>query len=108
VLKEVVEGKRPLGLILLLFLKSKKELLTGKNGSNKLKQRKYFKTSSTNKGIKDPLKKRNLIAARKSLRLLLNESGQEELAAWIKSYTAKNEYAFGSNYILNLMITYIQ
>jgi hypothetical protein len=31
------------------------------------------------------------------LRLLLNESGQEELAAWIKSYTAKNEYAFGSN-----------
>jgi hypothetical protein len=41
------------------------------------------------------LKKEILIAARKSL--LLNESGQEELAAWIKSYTAKNEYAFGSN-----------
>jgi hypothetical protein len=52
------------------------------------------------------LKKEILIAARKSL--LLNESGQEELAAWIKSYTAKNEYAFAVIYILNLMITYIQ
>jgi hypothetical protein len=29
---------------------------------------KYFKANSTNKGIKDPLKKEILIAARKSLR----------------------------------------
>ena len=49
------------------------------------------------KGIKDPLKKEILIAARKSLRLLLNESGQAEVAAWIKNYIAKNEYSFGSN-----------
>ena len=49
------------------------------------------------KGIKDPLKKEILIAARKSLRLLLNESGQEEVATWIKNYIAKNEYSFGSN-----------
>ena len=49
------------------------------------------------KGIKDPLKKEILIAARKSLRLLLNESGQAEVATWIKNYIAKNEYSFGSN-----------
>ena len=49
------------------------------------------------KGTKDPLKKEILIAARKSLRLLINENGQEELATWIKNYTIKNEYSFGSN-----------
>jgi hypothetical protein len=74
---------------------------TSSNKENILKQVAQIK------GIKDPLKKRNLIAARKSLRLLLNESGQEELAAWIKSYTAKR-IRMAVIYILNLMITYIQ
>lgn len=44
--------------------------------------------------IKDPLKKEILVTARKSLRLLINEEGQNELAQWITKYTDKTQQKF--------------
>ncbi|MEZ7515489.1 alpha-ketoacid dehydrogenase subunit alpha/beta [Flavobacterium frigidarium] len=49
------------------------------------------------KGTKDPLKKELLITARKSLRLLLNENGQAELAQWITEYIKKTQPNFSSH-----------
>ncbi|NRT12626.1 thiamine pyrophosphate-dependent enzyme [Flavobacterium sp. 14A] len=49
------------------------------------------------KGTKDPLKKEILITARKSLRLLMNENGQTELAQWITAYIAKTQPNFSSH-----------
>jgi len=49
------------------------------------------------KGTKDPLKKELLITARKSLRLLLNENGQAELAQWITEYIEKTQPNFSSH-----------
>ena len=49
------------------------------------------------KGTKDPLKKELLITARKSLRLLLNENGQAELAQWITAYIEKTQPNFSSH-----------
>ena len=49
------------------------------------------------KATKDPLKKEILITARKSLRLLMNENGQTELAQWITAYIAKTQPNFSSH-----------
>jgi pyruvate/2-oxoglutarate/acetoin dehydrogenase E1 component/TPP-dependent pyruvate/acetoin dehydrogenase alpha subunit len=49
------------------------------------------------KNIKDPLKKEILGTARKVLRLVINESGQAEVAQWIQSYTAVTQHKFSSH-----------
>ena len=49
------------------------------------------------KAIKNPLKKEILIAARKSLRLLINQKGHAELAQWISAYINKTQPKFSSN-----------
>ncbi len=49
------------------------------------------------KATKDPLKKEILITARKSLRFLMNENGQTELAQWITAYIAKTQPNFSSH-----------
>lgn len=98
--KEVVEGKKAAWTNFIKpILEEQKEVISllEKVAQTSTNKETILKHIAQIKGIKDPLKKEILIAARKSLRLLLNESGQEELAAWIKSYTIKNEYAFGSN-----------
>ena len=46
---------------------------------------------------KTPLKKEILVAARKTLRLVLSENGREELSKWIISYTDKTQKNFSSN-----------
>jgi len=46
---------------------------------------------------KTPLKKEILIAARKILRLVINEKGKAELSSWITSYTNKTQQRFSSN-----------
>ncbi|MFV5692167.1 thiamine pyrophosphate-dependent enzyme [Flavobacterium sp. LT1R49] len=47
--------------------------------------------------IKSPLKKEILVTARKVLRLIMNETGKEELSLWITSYTNKTQEKFSSN-----------
>lgn len=47
--------------------------------------------------IKSPLKKEILVTARKVLRLIMNETGKEELSLWITSYTNKTQQKFSSN-----------
>lgn len=49
------------------------------------------------KNIKDPLKKEILGTARKVLRLVINESGQAEVAQWIQNYTAVTQHKFSSH-----------
>ncbi|MCZ8229179.1 alpha-ketoacid dehydrogenase subunit alpha/beta [Flavobacterium sp.] len=49
------------------------------------------------KAIKNPLKKEILIAARKSLRLVINQNGHHELAQWISNYIAITQPKFSSN-----------
>lgn len=49
------------------------------------------------KAIKNPLKKEILIAARKSLRSLINQNGHIELGQWITSYIHKTQPSFSSN-----------
>jgi pyruvate/2-oxoglutarate/acetoin dehydrogenase E1 component len=53
--------------------------------------------SATLNGIKDPIRKEILVAARKTLRLVLNESGKGELSNWIRSYTANGQERFSSH-----------
>ncbi|MFV5695376.1 thiamine pyrophosphate-dependent enzyme [Flavobacterium sp. LB3P122] len=47
--------------------------------------------------IKSPLKKEILVTARKVLRLIMNETGKDELSLWITSYTNKTQEKFSSN-----------
>ncbi|OAZ05079.1 thiamine pyrophosphate-dependent enzyme [Flavobacterium succinicans] len=49
------------------------------------------------KAIKNPLKKEILIAARKSLRLVINQNGHHELAQWISNYIGITQPKFSSN-----------
>lgn len=49
------------------------------------------------KAIKNPLKKEILIAARKSLRLVINQNGHNELAQWISNYIGITQPKFSSN-----------
>ncbi|MDG2433582.1 transketolase C-terminal domain-containing protein, partial [Flavobacterium sp.] len=98
--KEVVEGKKAAWANFIApIVEEQKEViaLLEKVAQTSTNKEGILKQVAQIKGIKDPLKKEILIAARKSLRLLVNEAGQEELALWIKKYTAKNEYSFGSN-----------
>ncbi|HAH54320.1 MAG TPA: transketolase [Flavobacterium sp.] len=54
-----------------------------------------FKTNLSN--IKSPLKKEILSTARKVLRLVINENGQEELSSWITKYFEINQPKFSNN-----------
>jgi len=55
------------------------------------------KLVSNLKTIKSPLKKEILSAARKALRLVINENGQAELANWITKYSEVNQLKFSNN-----------
>ncbi len=49
------------------------------------------------KSIKEPIRKDILSTARKVLRMIIGESGQSDLASWIKSYTKKIQPKFSSH-----------
>jgi hypothetical protein len=55
------------------------------NSSNQ-KEAILLNYASSLSGVKAPIRKEILIAARKSLRLVLNEGGKSELSNWITSY----------------------
>mgnify|MGYP006166935577 FL=1 len=81
------------------IINEQKELLSllervAETSQNKTKILQYV---SVLKNIKDPLKKEILGAARKVLRLVINESGQSELSQWIQNYTAVTQQKFSSH-----------
>ena len=98
--KEVLEGKKAAwNTFIKPIVEEQKELvsLLNKIAETSANKAAILKYSSTLNGIKDPLKKEILIAARKSLRLVLNENGKSELSNWITTYTQKNQYKFSSH-----------
>ena len=98
--KEVLEGKKAAwNTFIKPIVEEQKELvsLLNKIAETSVNKAAILKHSSTLNGIKDPLKKEILIAARKSLRLVLNENGKSELSNWITTYTQKNQYKFSSH-----------
>jgi len=65
------------------------------------KKEQILKYTADLKSAKSPLKKEILVAARKVLRLILNENNQAELAQWITDYTNKTQPRFSSNLFSN-------
>jgi pyruvate/2-oxoglutarate/acetoin dehydrogenase E1 component/TPP-dependent pyruvate/acetoin dehydrogenase alpha subunit len=62
-----------------------------------VKKDEILKTISSLKSIKSPLKKEILVAARKTLRLIINEEDKLELSSWITNYIKKTQIKFSSN-----------
>jgi pyruvate/2-oxoglutarate/acetoin dehydrogenase E1 component/TPP-dependent pyruvate/acetoin dehydrogenase alpha subunit len=81
------------------IVKEQKELvaLLEKVANSSNNKDSILKLSTGLNGIKDPIKKEILVAARKTLRLVLNENGKEELSKWITSFTQKTQDLFSSH-----------
>ncbi|TWI00420.1 pyruvate/2-oxoglutarate/acetoin dehydrogenase E1 component [Flavobacterium tiangeerense] len=98
--KEVLEGKKAAWTAFLEpIIEDQKELivLLQKIATTSAHQESILKYVAELSGIKTPLKKEILVAARKVLRLILNESGKNELSQWITNYTNKEQINFSSN-----------
>ena len=98
--KDVLEAKKAAwNAFLNPIIEEQKELIAvlqhiATSSNKKVEILKYVSDLS---GIKAPIKKEILVTARKVLRLILNESGREELSKWITTYTAKTQKNFSSN-----------
>ncbi|WP_158730560.1 MULTISPECIES: thiamine pyrophosphate-dependent enzyme [unclassified Flavobacterium] len=98
--KEVLEGKKAAWTAFLEpIIEDQKDLiaLLQKIASTSAHQERIMQYVGELSGIKSPLKKEILVAARKVLRLILNESGKNELSQWITNYTKKEQINFSSN-----------
>ncbi|MBB1193508.1 transketolase [Flavobacterium sp. SOK18b] len=98
--KEVLEGKKAAWTAFLEpIIEDQKDLivLLQKIATTSAHQESILKYVAELSGIKTPLKKEILVAARKVLRLILNESGKNELSQWITNYTKKEQINFSSN-----------
>jgi pyruvate/2-oxoglutarate/acetoin dehydrogenase E1 component/TPP-dependent pyruvate/acetoin dehydrogenase alpha subunit len=98
--KEVLEGKKAAWREFIdPIVAEQKELVTLlENVANSSKNKVSIQEISTAlNGIKDPIRKEILVAARKTLRLVLNENGKIELSNWITSYTKKSQERFSSH-----------
>jgi TPP-dependent pyruvate/acetoin dehydrogenase alpha subunit len=98
--KEVLEAKKAAwNTFMEPIVEEQKELLgllekIASSSTNKIQILKY-KTDLSN--IKTPLKKEILVAARKSLRFVVNENGKTELSNWITNYINNSQQKFSSN-----------
>ena len=98
--KEVMEGKKAAwSAFLNPIIEEQKELVSllqkiAETSKNKETILKFISELSSNKS---PLKKEILVAARKTLRLILNETGKDELSQWITTYIKKTQKNFSSN-----------
>ncbi len=98
--KEVLEGKKAAWTAFLEpIIEDQKDLivLLQKIATTSAHQESILKYVAELSGIKTPLKKEILVAARKVLRLILNESGKNELSQWITNYTKNEQINFSSN-----------
>ena len=98
--KDVLEGKKAAwNAFIEPIVTEQKELISllqkiADTSQNKETILTFISELSSNK---TPLKKEILVAARKTLRLVLSENGREELSKWIISYTDKTQKNFSSN-----------
>lgn len=98
--KDVLEGKKNAWTAFVAPLKEEQNelvaLLTSITASS---ANKVFIDPIINdlKSIKEPIRKDILTTARKVLRMILSESGQPQLASWIKNYIAKIQPKFSSH-----------
>ncbi|OUD30599.1 thiamine pyrophosphate-dependent enzyme [Flavobacterium sp. FPG59] len=98
--KEVLEGKKAAWTAFLEpIIEDQKDLiaLLQKIASTSAHQERIMQYAGELSAIKSPLKKEILVVARKVLRLILNESGKNELSQWITNYTKKEQINFSSN-----------
>lgn len=98
--KEVFEGKKAAwNAFISPIVEEQNELVVilERIAVTSFKKDEILKTVSSLKSIKSPLKKEILVAARKTLRLLINEDDKLELSSWITNYIKKTQPKFSSN-----------
>ncbi|UPT69672.1 MAG: thiamine pyrophosphate-dependent enzyme [Flavobacterium sp. JAD_PAG50586_2] len=98
--KEVLEGKKAAWAAFVAPTKEEQnELVSLLNSIAASSDKKAFieKETSDLASIKEPIRKEILSTARKVLRMVVNENGREQLAAWITSYTNKIQPKFSSH-----------
>ena len=98
--KEVLEGKKAAWTAFINPIKIEQfelvDLLT-KLSENSNKKSEISELITDLKSIKEPIRKEILSTSRKILRILSKENKHQELAIWIKEYTAKIQPKFSSN-----------
>nr|WP_315254129.1 thiamine pyrophosphate-dependent enzyme [uncultured Flavobacterium sp.] len=98
--KEVFEGKKAAwNAFINPIIEEQNELIAilERVSATSAKKEEILKNISSLKNIKSPLKKEIMITARKSLRLIINESDKAELSDWITNYIKKTQPKFSSN-----------
>ncbi|WP_284651230.1 alpha-ketoacid dehydrogenase subunit alpha/beta [Flavobacterium terrisoli] len=98
--KEVLEGKKAAWTAFVTPMKEEQnELVSLLNSIAASSTNKVFieQYASELASIKEPIRKDIITTARKVLRLVVKESGQSQLAAWIKAYTDKIQPKFSSH-----------
>jgi len=98
--KEVFEAKKEAwNAFINPIIEEKNELIAilERVSAKSTKKDEILKNISSLKNIKSPLKKEIMITARKSLRLLIDESDKTELSNWITNYINKTQPKFSSN-----------
>ncbi|WP_269222758.1 alpha-ketoacid dehydrogenase subunit alpha/beta [Flavobacterium sp. IMCC34518] len=98
--KEVFEGKKAAwNAFISPIIEEQNELVAilERIAVTSFKKDEILKTVSNLKSIKSPLKKEIIVAARKTLRLLINEEDKLELSRWITYYIKKTQPKFSSN-----------
>ncbi|PKH67946.1 transketolase [Flavobacterium sp. ALD4] len=102
--KEVLEGKKAAwSAFIEPVVKEQKELvsLLEKIANSSNHKEAILKYASNLSSVKAPIRKEILIAARKSLRLVLNEGRKSELSNWITSYIKGHQEKFSSHLYSN-------
>lgn len=98
--KEVFEGKKAAwNAFINPIIEEQKELISILEtvSATSAKKEEIQKNISSLKSIKSPLKKEIMVIARKSLRLIINESEKAELSNWITNYINKTQPKFSSH-----------
>ena len=98
--KEVFEGKKAAwNAFINPIIDEQNELIAilERVSATSAKKEEILKNISSLRNIKSPLKKEIMITARKSLRLIINESDKVELSDWITNYIKKTQPKFSSN-----------
>ena len=98
--KEVLEGKKAAWNAYLESIKNEQaELVSVLENIAESSANKVFisKFASELKESKEPIRKDILQTARKALRMIIGESGQKQLADWIRDYTERTQPRFSSH-----------
>ncbi len=98
--KDVLEAKKAAWTAFISPIKEERdELVSLLNTIANTSENKVFieKQATDLASIKEPIRKDSITAARKILRLIIKESGKDQLATWITNYTDKIQPKFSSH-----------